>query len=126
VAAVVEALTMAAAVVSALAALGALGFAWATVREARALRREERLARVPELISDVAAMSMRVAVHKSNPSELDIAQARLRAAITATGEPLPSSMVLTEIDLNPFNANKMAMQVIAALDEITERLTTPA
>ena len=40
-------------VISALAAVGALFFAWQTVRETRALRREDRLARLPELVAEL-------------------------------------------------------------------------
>jgi hypothetical protein len=48
--------TTIAGVVSALAAVGALWFAWQTVRETRTLRREDRLARLPGLIADLGAI----------------------------------------------------------------------
>jgi hypothetical protein len=46
--------TAIASVLSAVAALGARWYARDTVRETRALRREDRLARLPELIAEFA------------------------------------------------------------------------
>jgi hypothetical protein len=121
---VVEAVMVAAGVVSALAALGALWFARDTVRETRALRREERLARVPELISEVADAARRVRYHHSEAWELGVAQSRLRAAVAAAGEPLPHSSALVDPErLDPHNANSVLAEVNAAFTEITERLT---
>jgi hypothetical protein len=56
-----DALIAIAGVASALAAAGALWFAWQTAQETRGLRREDRLARLPELVSDLGAIMMRIA-----------------------------------------------------------------
>jgi hypothetical protein len=58
---------------SMLAAFAAIVFAYATVRESQALRREERVARLPDLIVDIAAAGARI---ETDQPALSVAQAR--------------------------------------------------
>jgi hypothetical protein len=72
--------------VSALAAVGALALAWQTVRETKALRREDRLARLPELVAELGEIGWQVAARREHPGSLYVARQRLRAGLSATGE----------------------------------------
>jgi hypothetical protein len=89
--------------VAALAALGTLVFAWLTVRGAQALRRDDRRARLLDLAADLAEAG-RAALTTSEIATLnrvEIARHRLRAAINASGEPLPASIALLDVQWWP-------------------------
>lgn len=112
--------------VSALAALGALWFARETVRETRELRREDRLARLPELVADLGTAALRIAHGASieKRTTYPVARLRLEAALASTGEKLPRCDVLVRTD---FGAGSLSLEDItakieAALDELSERL----
>jgi hypothetical protein len=76
---------------SMLAAFAAVVFAYATVRESQALRREERVARLLDLLVDIAAAGARIQTDQPGGVEAQwVAQARLRAGLRAVGEPLPA------------------------------------
>jgi hypothetical protein len=116
----VEAVTVIAGVVAVLAALGAVWYARRTVIEARALRREERFARMAEVVMGVADASRRV--RESGPaSELLIAELRLKAAIQSSGEILPRCAALSTLSVNPYDVDRLVADVDAALDELAER-----
>ena len=102
-----EELTAIAGLASALAALGALIFAYLTVRQATQARKEENMARrlrnlqrVAELAGEVGDAMLR-GLQGSN-LHLDIifpiAQARLRAALVAVPDKLPACRLLTGAD----------------------------
>jgi hypothetical protein len=76
-------------VVSMFAALGAVYYAAEAVRETRALRREDRIARLLELVADVGETGTRAARGQAGENLLDVALLRLRAAHKAAGEQLP-------------------------------------
>jgi hypothetical protein len=94
----VEVLTAIAGVVSALAALGALVFAWMTVREAAAARREERDARERDRLEEVAELAREIAatVTGGNPYMFPVEQARLSAALAARSAELSDTAALLE------------------------------
>lgn len=120
-----EFITVIASVVSALAALGALWFARDTVRESRALRREDRLARLPELVAEVGEAMLRIpgADGPEAYSSYLMGQIRLDAAVVASGESLPSCHDLAQADLDDLPSSKdIQVAVEAALDEVNERL----
>ena len=100
-----------ASVVSALAALGALWFARDTVQETRKLRREERLAHLPELIGEVAEAAMEITQGRTivRETSLPIARVRLQAAINASGEELEAC---NEFVLSNFTSGEMTYQEI--------------
>jgi hypothetical protein len=78
--------------VSAVAAVAAVWFAWRTVGQTRQLRRDDRRARLGELVGDYAATLLRVvhgSVHESR-TVLPVAKARLAAALASAGESLPA------------------------------------
>jgi hypothetical protein len=116
--------------ISALAAVGALFLAWQTVRETRALRREDRLARIPELVGEVGELALKIkqgAAHERNV--YPVAQFRLKAAIAASGESFPACEEIATLAIpdpqstEPFEA--IQTKVKAALDELTLSLTAP-
>lgn len=116
-------------IVSASAAVGAIVFAWLTVRQARELRREDRRARVGELVGDYAAVFLQViqgAAH-DRQTRLPVAKARLAAAVAAAGEPLPACDNL--LKLEPDAAlDVVQLQTAMAVDELSgiEPLGRPA
>jgi hypothetical protein len=82
-----------ASVVSALAAIGALWLALQTVLETQALRREERLARLPELFADLSAKMVQKQGRGLGPWSrrvYPIERARLAAALAALDDELPA------------------------------------
>jgi hypothetical protein len=121
----VEVVTVIAAVVSALAALRALLYARDTVRETRALRREDRLARLPELIAEFG---------KSIPTigqttyHYTIPRARIAAMLAPLDDPLPNCRLLAtgaEFDNSGVFAEEPGLKRVeevtrAALDELAE------
>jgi hypothetical protein len=122
-----EALTVIAALVSALAAAGALWFAFETVEETRGLRREDRLARVAELIGELGAMWLRIESGADTFRNVyPVAQQRFRAAITTSGEQLPRCVELVEVELPKSHdpqqtetPEQVKARIEAALDELT-------
>jgi hypothetical protein len=87
-------------VVSAVAAVGAVWFAYQTVQQTRDLRREDRRARIAELAGDFAASLLRVLQGAGHEriSTLPVARARLAAAIASAGERLPACEGLLALD----------------------------
>jgi hypothetical protein len=115
-------------VVTALPALGALVFAWLTVRDARALRREGRRAHLLDLAADVGEAGRR-AFGESDRRAFDaaqIARLRFRAAIDSTGKELPACRALLAIEWWPpttFGGHERRTEeadraLTAALDEL--------
>jgi hypothetical protein len=72
-----DVVTVIAGLVSAFAALGALWFARDTVRETRALRREDRLARLPELVAELGETGLRIRVDRGQQPVFRIRRADL-------------------------------------------------
>lgn len=100
-------LTVVAGLISALAALGALIFAYLTVRQAAQARREENAARrlqnlqrVSELAGEAGDAMLRglQGSHIHMNIIFPIAQARLRAALEAVPDKLPACRSLTGAD----------------------------
>jgi hypothetical protein len=121
-----EVIATIAAVVAAVAAVGALWLARQTIIETRLLRREDRLARLPEIVADVATTAQR-AMTGGQPvgSGYAIARLRLEAAVAASGESLPVCEALAK-DYLPGEASPEAVsdRARAALDELTPLLRT--
>jgi hypothetical protein len=109
--------------VSALAAIGAL-FAWETVRETRALRREDRLARLPELVADLGGLALKIKSGYAHGriTEWPIVCVRLEAAIAASGERLPrcDHLLCDNLLADDRSLEDVTEQVDAALDELAE------
>jgi hypothetical protein len=106
-------------IVSAGAAVGAIVFAWLTVREARELRREDRRARLGELVGDFSASLLRVlrgAAHE-RVAELPVARARLAAAVASVEEPLPACDRLVRLDTEA-SYEEVQLQTAFAVDEL--------
>lgn len=116
-------------VVAALAALGALCYAQQTMhesrellRESRDLRREDRFSRLADVAGDYGALLAQQPHAGTHAAmKLPSAAARLRAHITAAGEPLPACAALLSLaqDASP-TARVEATD--AALEEIGKRL----
>jgi hypothetical protein len=88
-----------AAVVAALAAAVAINFAWLTVREARELRREDRRARLGELVGDYSAsLLMSMNGRLESRVKVPVTRARLAAAVASAEEPLPACEALPGLD----------------------------
>lgn len=107
--------------ISAAAALLALAFAWATVRETRALRREDRLARLPELAAELGDVGLRVAQGAAfeKLTALPVARQRLRAALASSGESLPACEALLTVDWpTGISLEDAETMIAAALDEL--------
>ena len=87
-------------VISAVAAAGALVFAWLTVKQARDLRREDRLAHLGELVGDYAAVLLRLmqGAGEERLTGLPVARARLEASLAATDEALPACAALLALE----------------------------
>jgi hypothetical protein len=107
--------TTIAGVVSALAAVGALWFAWQTVRETRTLRREDRLARLPGLIADLGRFAL--SAGEVTP-KYTISRAQVATMLAALDDPLPNCRLIAE---DPIFAN--AAQVD---EERAEKITLAA
>lgn len=110
-----------AAVVAAFAAVGAIVFAWLTVRESSKLRQEDRYARLAEIIGDYGAILARAEVDDEASDRLLPTLERLRAHVTAANEPLPACQALLHVNADdPWQAKADATE--AALAEIGKRL----
>jgi hypothetical protein len=114
-----------------LAAFAAIVFAYATVRESQALRREERVARLPDVIVDIAAAGARIETDQAGAVEtLWVAQARLRAGLRAVGEPLPARERVLSVHWLTMGHHPRALEnnadalnsVFRALDEVAALL----
>lgn len=119
----VNVVTVIAGVVSALAALGALWFARDTVRESRALRREDRLARLPELVAEHGTFTINAG---SATAFYTIPRARLAVMLAPLDEPLPACRTLAsdpEFD-NPqdVSTERIEQVTLAALNELADLL----
>jgi hypothetical protein len=89
--------------VAALAALGTLVFAWLTVRGAQALRRDERRVHLLDLAADYGEAGLRSlgsADHEAQ-TRVRITGHRFRAALEATGKPLPACHALLMVQWFP-------------------------
>lgn len=107
------------AVVSALAAVGAIVFAGLTVRQTRELRREDRLARLGELVGDYAQPLLRAMQGgPQRATEVPIARARLEASLAAAGEPLPACHALLEVDKPGTSIEEVIDATKTAADEL--------
>ncbi len=116
-------------VIAMLAALVAVWYARQAAVETRALRHEERVARLLALIADVGdAGTGRARGHAG--VLIDVPRMRLRAALNATGEPLPKCEQLLEVDWPNYTADVDAVEreagalaaVEGALREVAELL----
>jgi hypothetical protein len=127
----VEELMVIATVVSAVAALGALRFARDTVHETRELRREDRLARLPELVAEFGESLPGVGaptLHYTIPRK------RLAALLAPLEDPLPNCRLLAtgaEFDdsgaFRDHSGTKRVEEVtVAALDELAELMRSEA
>lgn len=70
--------------------------------ETKNLRRDDRLARLTELAAELGDIGILVATGRENPMRLDVAQHRLRASVSATGETLPACNQLLEAKYERF------------------------
>jgi hypothetical protein len=122
-------------VVSALAALGALFFAWKTVRETTEARREERRARELERLEETAELvgeTGDAAIRGMQGSSIHvisvfpIAQVRLAAALAARSADLPRTRAVVALTRTEVQTEKTADEVaqltLAALDEIRDEI----
>jgi hypothetical protein len=117
-------------VIAMVAALAAVWYAQQAVVETRALRREDRLARLLDLVAEVGETGTRTARGQAADTLLDIARHRLRAAIEATNESLPNCRELVDVDWPHFVSSEQAIQrereavatLGAALDEVATLL----
>jgi len=121
-------------VVAAVAAVIAVVQASRTVRETKAMRREERIARLPELVGDLGekiahGLNKGFGQHPSW-SVAHAARERLRAILIATGRKLPACEALTRSPLYPASEEERARLpfdeldrgVTAAMDEVVDLL----
>lgn len=126
-----DGLMVLATVVSALAALGALRYARDTVHETRELRREDRLARLPELIAEFgeALPGMGAAtLHYRIP------RARIAAMLAPLDDTLPNCRLLATGaefgDSANFRDHAGVLRVeevtLAALDELADLMRSEA
>jgi hypothetical protein len=122
----VETLTVLGAVVSALAAMGALYFAFETVEQAKGARREDRLARIADLIGEVGALTyqLKQGAHSDLRPALAVARLRLLAALDASGETLPTCEELLDTDYlaNSVPVGTLEAGVERALTEIKQAI----
>jgi hypothetical protein len=88
------------ALISALAAVGAVWFAYKAARETRDLRREDRLYRLLDLAGELSEhkILMMRGHHGEYTWRAEAAAEQLRAGIAATGERLPGCEALMAID----------------------------
>ena len=115
--------------VAALAALGALVFAWLTVRGAQALRDDERRSHLLDLAVDLIEAVMRAWSESKAWRDAWIARHRFRAALDGTGQRLPACRALLEIDSSPASMGDYDRRraeadeaLTAALDELSASL----
>jgi hypothetical protein len=116
---------MAGTLASAAAALGALYFAWRTVTEARALRRDESIQQLAGLVT-IYGGTIRLQhdkdAHPGGPPlrgvPIPTLRIRLRAAIASAGGRLPACEALVALDQTAA-PKKVVVAVDAALDELT-------
>jgi hypothetical protein len=119
-------------VISMAAALAAAWYARQTVAESHVLRREERIARLLDLVADFGETGTRVARGQVGENLLEVAGLRLRAAITAAEEPLPECERLLDVEWPRYGSDTEAVEherealaaVKTALDEVAVRLST--
>jgi hypothetical protein len=118
--------------ISVLATVGALLFAWLTVQQARDLRREDRLARLGELVGDYAAVLLRLMQGASDErlTGLPVARARLEATLAVTDETLPACTALLAVEKTEGASTEQAIAATeAAAAELaalfTEKLRHP-
>jgi hypothetical protein len=119
-------------IVAMFAALAAVWYSEGVVRESRALRREERIARLLELVADVGELGTQYARGRVPDRMMHVAQQRLRAAVTATGEPLPQCERLLAVEWLEFSKSEHATTreadgmdtLAAALDEVASLLVS--
>jgi hypothetical protein len=119
-------------VVAMFAALVAVWFARQAAVETRALRHEERVARLLELVGDIGERG--TAAARGSPMvarpQLVVAQHRLRAAVAATKEQLPACDRLLTVEWPEFvrdadasELERKALDAVAtALDEVAALL----
>lgn len=105
--------------VAALAALGALVFAYLTVREARASRRDFVLETQRERLEEMAGIVKHIGEISYMGGSLGLARLRLAAAINAAGLDLPACRKLV---LELTNAGEAIEPATAALSEIANAL----
>jgi hypothetical protein len=113
-------------IVSSVAAVGALFFAWLTVRQTRDLRREDWLARLGDLVGGYSATLLRIinGEWKEKVTSLPVGRARLEAALAAASEPVPACHALLDIDVGDARAaDNVVAATKAAADELS-RLST--
>src|SRR4051812_7330956 len=100
-------------VISAAAAVGAVVFAWLTVRQARDLRRDDRRARLGELVGDFAALVLQImqGAYHERGIRLPVARARLAAAVASAGERLPACEALLRINPDDTTLEEVQLQM---------------
>jgi hypothetical protein len=109
--------------VSALAAVGALWLALQTVLETRALRREDRLARLPELVVDYGESLLDFSGTlngRTHEWTYPIAAGRLRAALAFVDDPLPKCRSLAAGTGAHEDADTIRALTTAALAELAD------
>jgi hypothetical protein len=106
------------------AAVVAAWYAYRAARETHALRREERLARVPEIVAELGQTTIGLTQGQVHQVYwLPIHRARLEAAVVASGEALPACEALARADFNSqSSAEAVTAAVNVALAELAERL----
>jgi hypothetical protein len=110
-------------IVAMLAALAAVVFAHAAAVETRALRREERIARLLELVADVGEHGTRAARGQAGPNLLTVARLRLRAAVAAAEDPLPACHRVLDVEWPSYTEHTDAVaREAAALDAVAAAL----
>jgi hypothetical protein len=106
--------------VSVLAALAAVWYAEQTVLETRALRREERVARLIALLAEVGEAGSRWARGQGDDNLLKVARSQLKTALRSVGEPFPNSERFLDVEWRRYIEGTDAMEkeaeAFAALD----------
>ena len=99
-----------------------------TVRETKAMRREERLAELPELVADVGTHLADITHNVvTAPRRLEIARPRLEAALDATGEALPECRKLLDVQTTQADPHEKALEVVRpAFNELRALLVEAA
>jgi hypothetical protein len=117
-------------IIAMFAALAAVWYAERAVVETRALRREERVARLLDLVADLGEIGTRAAHGQAGENLLDVARLRLKAALGAAGESLPTCEFLLDLDWSSYIRQADAVEreaeavaaVATALDEVSALL----
>src|SRR5918993_1676295 len=104
------------------------GFAFRAAEDTRALRHEERLARLPELAAEYGDRAIHIQRSGTGTNALaELSRLHLSEEIVASGESLPATQALAEHEVRPGHRLRRRGRALvgAALGELDERLAPP-